>query len=312
MVHDFLAMVMLLFVDHVWSVNRICMRTLKQFLLNIFARSERTVKTIATCAESILKLFEESYPNKLVEFLMFLPNRTLICKQIKFKVCQKALGMRHVVVLKNDISACSSFESCWARWASNKTTRKWARRLIDWPWSWPFSRKIPIRSNCTIARTPCPAFSTRRWTRSWTRRVGQNAKKKYQVFLIFILWRDQNKIVHFWLRDKFVCHKLLHSLQVRSVCESVGIVFLDFRSNQRDEMGATPPHATKPAVFSLQKNLYWWPCCWSWENVWLPIQPPGLQWMPRLLPTNTDRLFVAEKLKMQKINQSKIDPLIKT
>ena len=111
MVHDFLAIVMLLFVDHVWSVNRICMRTLKQFLINIFARAERTVKTIATCTEAILKMFEQSYPHKLVEFLMFLPNRTLISKQIKFKVCQKALETRHVTVLKSVDSACDAIES---------------------------------------------------------------------------------------------------------------------------------------------------------------------------------------------------------
>ena len=111
LVNDFLAMVMLLFVDHVWSVNRICMRTLKQFLVNILARADRTVKTIATCTKGILKLFEESYEHKLVESLMFSPNRTFISKGIKFEVCRKALKTRQVTVLKSVDSACDAIES---------------------------------------------------------------------------------------------------------------------------------------------------------------------------------------------------------
>jgi hypothetical protein len=95
LVHDYVSIIFLLFIDHTWNSNRSCMRTLKQFLLNFLKRIPRTVQALETCTEALLK-FLKSYPYKVIAFISFLPNDTQFSRRLKTSVCMEALEKLNV------------------------------------------------------------------------------------------------------------------------------------------------------------------------------------------------------------------------
>lgn len=90
LVHDYMAIIMLLFIDHAWNTNRTCMRTLKQFLLNFFKRLPRMPESLSTCTDAILK-FLPSHSKKVVTFLAYLPSDTKFGKRLKSAICTESL-----------------------------------------------------------------------------------------------------------------------------------------------------------------------------------------------------------------------------